>query len=311
MRNIDRFDLISKIGRELQQRMTYSDIQTYLSGFNVDTTISTSNSNSKWIYVKELLAPVDEVIILKIADELEINHNYNGINNLANNDSLFWKEGYFRLFLSHISSFKKTTSLLQKNLLPFGISGFVAHEYIVPTKEWQTEIEKALYTMDSFVAILMDGFKESNWCDQEVGAALGRNVLIIPLRRGLDPYGFLGKYQGLQTIGKNIGEVAQSIFNILINNEKTRDKMLSVLVGLVLRTDSKKDADLKIGLISNIENVPVKFIEKLKKNATENEIIKNSKELISKLNNLIRSYNLDEIILHSNNSGNDKDDLPF
>jgi len=76
MRKIDRMDLISTIGRELQSRMTYSDINVYLQGYGVDCKKTTSNTNSKWIYVKELLATESDNIVLKIADELKIDHDY-------------------------------------------------------------------------------------------------------------------------------------------------------------------------------------------------------------------------------------------
>jgi hypothetical protein len=113
---------------------------------------------------------------------------------------------YFKLFISHLSNHKKKASDLQKVLKRYGISSFVAHEDIEPSKEWQNEIENALHTMDALTAILMDGFKESNWCDQEIGFALGKGVLIIPIKKDINPYGFIGKYQAIQaTKDKTIG----------------------------------------------------------------------------------------------------------
>lgn len=73
------------------------------------------------------------------------------------------------------------------------MSSFVAYTDIKPTKEWQGEIENALHSMDALAAILMPGFKDSDWTDQEVGVAIGRGVPIIPIMRGLTPYGFIGK----------------------------------------------------------------------------------------------------------------------
>jgi len=311
MKKLDRLELISLIGRELQQRMTYSDIDSYLKGFKIDIGIQTSITNSKWVYVKEILAPVDEDIILNIADELEIKHHFKEETIVKSNDCNFWAEGYFRLFLSHISSFKKTTTHLQKALLPFGISAFVAHKDIEPTKEWQNEIEKALFSMDALVAILMDGFKESNWCDQEVGAALGRNVLIISLRKGMDPYGFLGKYQGLQTNGKNISKVAEGIFQIFISNGKTRDKMFSSIIGLFLRSNNLTDAEAKLNLISSIDNIPVKYVVRLNERALENDMINNTDSLIEKLNDLFVKFNLSKISHFTELETDVDDDLPF
>ena len=79
---------------------------------------------------------------------------------------------------------------------------FIAHEDIEASKEWRDEVEAGLETMEVLVAVVEPGFKESDWCAQEVGYALGRKIDIIPLRAGLDPFGFFGKYQGIQIKGK-------------------------------------------------------------------------------------------------------------
>ena len=79
----------------------------------------------------------------------------------------------------------------------FGISCFVAHSDIEPTRTWQKEIEKALFSMDVLIALMTEDFSDSNWTDQEIGVAIGRNVLILPIRMGADPYGFIGKYQAI------------------------------------------------------------------------------------------------------------------
>ena len=76
MKRIDRFNLIDRVARELQARMTYSDINVYLGGFDVDTKKETSNANSKWVYSKELLADTKDDVLFKIAEELEIEHDY-------------------------------------------------------------------------------------------------------------------------------------------------------------------------------------------------------------------------------------------
>jgi hypothetical protein len=54
-----------------------------------------------------------------------------------------WSNEGFRLFLSHKSEVKKEAAELKERLHLFGISCFVAHEDIHPTKAWQDEIENA------------------------------------------------------------------------------------------------------------------------------------------------------------------------
>ena len=88
----------------------------------------------------------------------------------------------FRIFLSHISTFKAQAAELKDRLRLFGVSCFVAHQDIEPETEWQNEIEVALASMHGFVAMLSDGFHESNWTDQEVGFAFARQVPRVALR---------------------------------------------------------------------------------------------------------------------------------
>lgn len=227
MNKLDKKDLISIIGRELQERMTFSDIEAYFKEYDIATEHNPSY-NSKWVYVKEVLAGIDDEIVLEIASELNIDHPAVSRTPIIRDDeATFWKPGHFKLFLSHLSSYKKKAGILKDCLEVFGISAFVAHEDIEPTKLWEKEIEKGLFSMDALCALIMPGFKESDWTDQEVGVAIGRDVLVIPVSKKMDPYGFIGKFQGFQSKNKSIGEVAKGIFLILSNHEKTRSILIN------------------------------------------------------------------------------------
>lgn len=71
MKPLDRLELISRIGRYLQSTMTTRDINLYLSSFKIKTP-NLSMADSKWVYVKEILASVDEAVLIKIARDLDI-----------------------------------------------------------------------------------------------------------------------------------------------------------------------------------------------------------------------------------------------
>lgn len=128
-----------------------------------------------------------------------------------------WGDGHTRVFLSHKANAKSQTSKLKEALSLFGISSFVAHDDIEPTQEWQREIEHALLSMDAFVCLLTEDFHDSFWTDQEVGVAIGRGVLLIPVRLGLDPYGFMGKGQGVSGCDwADTADMAEKIFEVLL-----------------------------------------------------------------------------------------------
>jgi hypothetical protein len=108
-----------------------------------------------------------------------------------------WGQHQVRVFLSHKATVKVETLQLKKSFARCGVAAFVAHEDIEPAQEWQREIERALFSMDALVALLTPDFHDSNWTDQEVGVAIGRGVPLLAVRLGCDPYGLMGKAQGL------------------------------------------------------------------------------------------------------------------
>jgi hypothetical protein len=135
----------------------------------------------------------------------------------ADTTKRIWGEEGFRLFISHRNEVKKETGELKESLRQFGISCFVAHQDIHPTKAWQDEIENALASMDGFIALMTENFHDSDWTDQEVGFAFARDVPIIAVKLGKDPYGFIGKFQALSSTWATASE---GIAKILINNER-------------------------------------------------------------------------------------------
>jgi len=138
----------------------------------------------------------------------------------------FWKEGYVKVFVSHLSSNRERMSAMKLGLANWEISAFIAHEDIEASREWRDEVEAGLESMDILVAVVEPGFKESDWCAQEVGYALGRKIDIIPLRAGLDPFGFFEKYQAIQIKGKYPEAVANEIAQTLLKKPQHRNMLL-------------------------------------------------------------------------------------
>lgn len=239
--------------------------------------------------------------------------NTKPINNVKNKElATFWKQGYLKLFISHLAKHKEKASTLQKELMLYGISGFVAHVDIEPSKEWQGEIEKALHTMDALTAILMDGFKESHWCDQEVGFAVGKNVLIIPIKKELDPYGFIGKYQAIQGNNTTVKEVAKAIFNTIIKNPKTRSNMLTILSNLIATSTNENKASLQLEIFSEIDNLPKEILTQMAEQINNNSVLHNSTNFLKKLEKLFAKYQMTLSNKILNNSFDvDDDEIPF
>lgn len=309
MKPIQKIELLEQIGAELQSRMTYADLNIYLSNYGISPGSGTQNSyNSKRVYVKDLLATQSDEKLIAIAEELDIEHKLPPPK-IA--EPTFWKTGQFRLFLSHLSSFKKQTSNLQSALTQYGVSSFVAHEDIEPSREWQNEIEAALQTMDAIVPLLMPGFKESNWCDQELGFAVAKNVLVVPVRKGLDPYGFIGKYQGIQAEGKTIGQVAEAIFGTLVTSPRTKPKMLKALAFSCAQSSDPEEALDKLKLLRGIPELPLDIVSYLKERIEDNGILREENKFTNLANLLLKEYGLTKIGSEKHTKQEDLDDIPF
>jgi hypothetical protein len=164
----------------------------------------------------------------------------------------FWTPGYFRLFLSHPSQSKKGAHALKEALAEYQIAAFVAHDDIEPTREWQAEIESALRTMDALGAVLTDDFVASKWCDQEVGFALGRGKLVVPLRAGADPHGFLGKHQGLMIKGDKASDIAPRLSEILVSNSQSSSRMADALIERLITSTGWERSRLTMGLLEKV-----------------------------------------------------------
>lgn len=228
LRIIERIALVDRIGRELQSRFTYEGINEFLAEFDVapptDVTV-----NSKWVHVKAALRGVPLETVLKIAAELDMPVSGAAVTEPPEN----WRETKrFRLFISHVSKDKDKATRLKEALAPFGIDGFVAHEDIHPTLEWQGQIERALHTMDAFVAFLTEGFSASCWTQQEVGFAFGRGTKVISFKmEDEDPTGFISKQQALPRRSRNAEAVAKEIVGILKLDERTRQRLVEAEEG--------------------------------------------------------------------------------
>jgi TIR domain len=165
-----------------------------------------------------------------------------------------WEDGVFRLFLSHVSAHKVAVAKLKSELQVRGISAFVAHEDITPSHEWQSEIELALRSMHALAALLTPDFHPSNWTDQEVGFALGKGVLVVPVRLGCDPYGFIGKVQGLSGSLDQPVRLASLLSAILLNHQLTHRYMRKGLVSAFAAAASYANAISLSKVISTVKD---------------------------------------------------------
>lgn len=309
MKPLQRITTIKKILLELTNRgFSWNDIYLYLT-YYVDDIEHPEFSHIESLdeYFSFYLSKLSDEVVASMANEIggEIINNDTFDQTIIDAD--LWRSGYFRMFISHLTENKDSASHLKNALVKYGIDCFVAHEDIEPSKLWQTEIEKALASMDLLCAILTPGFYQSKWCDQEVGIALGRSIPTLSIKKGADPHGFIGKYQAIKA--KSSAEaVAKDVFEVICKMDNVNNKYFSILGRLFLNSRTEGDALELLDIINKISNFNTDVLNKIASSFDNNAIL-NSKTIINKYNLIAKRFGTSE--LEFINVSDMDDDLPF
>jgi hypothetical protein len=181
---------------------------------------------------------------------------------------------------------------LKEALVPYGISGFVAHNDIEPASEWMNQIETALSTCDALVALLHDKFHESKWTDQEIGFAMGRSVPVCSVHFGEAPYGFIGRFQAFNGVKSEPSELARHLFDSYRKNKETKRKMSEVLVGLFEQSVSFAQAKERISYLEELEVWEPSFATRIRTAAEYNIQIANSYGVVSRIEKLGKKWSV-------------------
>jgi hypothetical protein len=182
-----------------------------------------------------------------------------------------WPNGFFRLFLSHVSEHLAEVASLKEELRIRGVDAFVAHKDVQPSLEWQNEIEHALRSMDALAALFTVGFCTSRWTDQEIGWALGQGLLVLPVRLPDNPYGFVSKVQGVAGRLREPDKLAASIVAALLVSPRTHDEMRRSLVGAFSGAESRRMASALHAHIIKVDDFTDEEKAALRKACTDND----------------------------------------
>lgn len=182
-----------------------------------------------------------------------------------------------RTFLSYSSEDKEVAADIQQHLRRFGFEAFLAHNDIEPSEEWQQRIISELKACQVFIPILTDNFTESAWTDQEVGFALSRDVLIIPLNAGINPYGFIGKIQALTVAPRDIERTCVSIAEIVVRRKQFNKDIVRAIIQTFGESDSYEEAKRNSSYLLKFKHLlNTRHISQIKKLAANNEQIRRS-----------------------------------
>jgi hypothetical protein len=188
--------------------------------------------------------------------------------------------------MSHLTAHRQLAHDIKITLSKYGISTFVAHDDIEPTREWQEQIELALSTADIGVALLHSGFISSKWCPMEVGWLLGRGKMVVGIKYDLDPFGFLAKNQALNAKGKSTQGISNGIIKILMNDDTISDFIREACCQRLLSADSYIDANEIAQTLDAIKPF----------NETQRKIIKTALEINDQVSNAYARHTVKKLI---------------
>ena len=242
----DRIHLIKEIGHRLGTA-EWALIDLTLRQFDLPWD-NTWGGNNRSAYIMRMIEEGDDDVLLALGRHL----GYEFGTARPQIEPSFWIQGYFRLFVSHLAEHRKFADEIQNELIGFGVSSFVAHNDIEPTREWQDEIEVALATCDGMLVLLHPKFRQSEWTDQEIGYAMGRQLLIVAARLGADPHGFIGRFQAIEGNGKTVAALAVELFDILCQHRQTRKRISEAVVECFKLSDSYRCAKENMDLLEKL-----------------------------------------------------------
>ena len=310
MKPLQRITTIKQITKEIEQReWSWDDVYHYLHLYDNSVRYHDEyDSLSLGAYISDQVQSFDDDMIIAIASELsgQIIQNDTFDQTITNADC--WREGFYRMFISHLTIDKLSATNLKKHLVKYGVDCFVAHEDIEPSKLWQAEIEKALASMHFLCAIITPDFYQSRWCDQEVGVALGRAIPTLSIKKGAAPHGFIEKYQAINA-KSTADEVAKEVFKTLCKMENANQKYFMVLGKLFLNSKNTKEALDWIKVINKIPNFSGDIFEGIYTSFASNSIL-NDETIIAEFNKLAKKLGK-EGVRYSNPTIIDENDLPF
>lgn len=274
--------------KEITSRLTFEEwylVDLTLKQFGFP--VSDMWSGDRDAYIVQMLSDGMDLNLIDLAQHVGFNFYSPHVFKV---DPPFWKKGMFRIFISHLATHREFAAELQEHLFTYGISAFVAHNDIEPTSEWQTQIETALATCDSLIALLHKNFHQSNWTDQEIGVAIGRGVPTYAIKFDQDPYGFIGRFQAFNGNNKTPKIIAAELFDSYRLGKQTQQKFNDVLINIFEDSSSYSDAIQRVSYLEKIEVWDPSFTTRIKAALKNNSQIYQAFKVPEKVKALIEKW---------------------
>lgn len=144
------------------------------------------------------------------------------------------QKGSFRIFASYSTYDIENVKPVLDNLLQInGVLIFFADRDLMPGDIISERIKQNIIACDLFLVFHSESAHQSSYVQHEVGIALGKNKIIIPVLLDLaKPAGMLSNvhYLDFSDEKKRLAEFTR-LYNFIVNNKQTKDR--NTLIGLL------------------------------------------------------------------------------
>lgn len=200
-----------------------------------------------------------------------------------------WKEGYFRLFLSHSSTDKEFGAKLRENLERVRIDAFIAHETIEPDLPWQHEIKLGLASCHALMFIATEASNQSWWCQQEIGWALGRGILVTSYMLEKEPVGFANGLQGWKVPSHDLLKIREKLLSKFAKEDRTEPAMREPLVQLIQASSTAKQIDYTLDYVDLLKSLSQEQLERIN-NVLSQPFVSKSKPLKDRIQATLTNF---------------------
>lgn len=280
-----RVKVIQDISSHLENE-PWNNIDLILTQFSLPTTDEWPTGDRK-SYVVGMIGKSKDDELIELGEHFGMQLTENAA---PTPETPYWKEGQLKVFISHLTSHREQAAHIQTAMQKFGMSGFVAHNDINPTLEWQIEIETALSTCDVLVALIHPGFVESKWCDQEIGFALGRGIPVFTVRCGADPHGFASRFQAFNGNGKTPLQISEELFEASVTHKKLQAQMADILIDLFVNSGNFNAAKSRVSYLERLKVWDPSYSVRIAKAAKNNSQISGSWGVPDQVTKLIKKW---------------------
>jgi hypothetical protein len=176
-----------------------------------------------------------------------------------------------RGFLSYSVKDKRSAKSIKSTLETFSVNCFLAHEDLEPTIEWGKDILRVLRACDIFMPLLTSRYPDSKWTDQEVGIAVGLKKVVLPVKMGLDPYGFIQRFQAIE-LREDVAssEFGRRVYDVLLKHTKVGKRMRRAIINAFIESSSFDEARRRSRSLREIIDFEAKELEMLVRGAAGN-----------------------------------------